>query len=108
MVNYLSLSESILMLAINQMEDNAYGVTIREKILDLTGKEYSYGTLYSSLDQLVKKQYLTKIEGNPTPERGGRRKIFYSLTTEGMKILKLTWKLHNSLWGSLSENSFNK
>ena len=73
----LTLDESIFLTAILILEDGAYGVAIRRKVLETAGKSVSYGTLYSHLDQLFRKGYVTKSFGKPSAERGGRRKIYY-------------------------------
>ena len=107
-MNYLTKSEDILLLAIYRLKDNAYGVTIRNQVKQLTGEEMTYGTLYSSLDQLVRKDYVLKKEGDPTPERGGRRKIFYSISAKGFESLKKSQQLTKILWQDVSELSFEK
>jgi PadR family transcriptional regulator PadR len=101
----LTLSELIFILAIWRLEENAYGVTIRKQIAQVTGKTHTYGTLYSALDQLFKKGYVTKSAGPPTPERGGRSKIFYRLTTEGIKALKAARELQREIWKGIPEFS---
>ncbi len=106
MGNFLTLSETMLLLAIKRLGDEAYGVAIREAVSSLAGKSYTYGSLYSALDQLVRKEYVLKEEGEPTPERGGRRKMFYSLTPKGLEALKQAWELHHALWGEMSRESF--
>ena len=107
-MNYLTKSEDILLLAIHHLKNNAYGVTIRKQVKQLTGEEMTYGTLYSSLDQLVRKDYVDKIEGEPTPERGGRRKIYYSITPKGFEALKKSQQLTKNLWQAVSELSFEE
>jgi DNA-binding PadR family transcriptional regulator len=107
-MNYLTKSEDILLLAIHHLKDNAYGVTIRKQVKQITGEEMTYGTLYSSLDQLVRKDYVEKTEGEPTPERGGRRKIYYSITPKGFNALKKSQKLTKNLWQDVSELSFEE
>ena len=94
----LTLYETIHLLAILRREEDAYGITIKDEISEMTGREISYGTLYSYLDQLFKKGLVNKTAGNPTPERGGRRKIFYTLTAEGVKSLQAAYKLQESIW----------
>lgn len=106
MGNFLTLSETMLLLAIRQLGDQAYGVAIREAVSSMADKAYTYGTLYSALDQLVRKEYVLKEAGEPTPERGGRRKMFYSLTPRGLQALKAAWELHQALWDNMSEQSF--
>ena len=107
MGNFLTLSETMLLLAIRQLGEDAYGVAIREAVSRMAGKAYTYGSLYSALDQLVRKEYVLKEEGDPTPERGGRRKMFYSMTPRGLEALRSAWELHNALWGDLTEQSFD-
>ena len=104
----LTLSEIIFMLAIWRLEENAYGVTIRKLIARVTGKTYPYGTLYSALDQLFKKGYVIKSAGPPTPERGGRSKIFYRLSPEGIEALKAARQLQREIWKGVPEISLDK
>lgn len=98
----LSTLELILLISIIRLGKDAYGVAIKKQVYDLTGNEMKYGTLYNSLDQLVRKRYVVTITGEPTSERGGRRKIFYSITNEGNKALKAAKELQNNLWGGIS------
>ena len=102
----LSVNEQILLLSIWRLKDNAYGVTIREKILEATGKNVIYGTLYNSLDQVAKKGYVTIRKGDPTPERGGRSKIFYNLTAKGELALKKSREFHTLIWEAVPTNAF--
>ena len=97
----LTLHESIILLAIMGLKDNAYGVPIREKIENITQRSISYGTLYSYLDQIHRKGYVSKSSGRPSPERGGRRKIFYKLTPDGSEALKAAYKLQKVIWAEM-------
>ena len=99
----LTLYESIILLAILRLKDNAYGVTIREKIEGISQRSISYGTLYSYLDQIHRKGYVSKSTGRPSPERGGRRKIFYKLTPDGAEALKAAYKLQKVIWAEMPE-----
>ncbi len=101
----LSKAEEVFLITIYHLKDNAYGVSICEKIHDLTGKLYTYGTLYKILDQLVRRGYVTKMEGEPTKERGGRRKLFYSMTPNGIQSLKNSHSAQISLWQGIDWNT---
>jgi DNA-binding PadR family transcriptional regulator len=94
----LTKKEEILLISILQLKQNAYGVYIRRNIKKATGNQWNYGTLYRMLDQLVKKELLERIEGDPMPEKGGRRKNYYSLTKEGIKALQDAYALNQMLW----------
>lgn len=104
----LTLSEIIYLIAIWRLENNAYGVTIRKQIANVSGKTPTYGTLYSALDQLFKKGYAVKSAGAPTPERGGRSKIFYKLTQKGVKALKASRELQKTIWKGIPEVAFDE
>ncbi len=97
----LTLDESIFLAAILVLEGGAYGVAIRRKVVEMAGKSVSYGTLYSHLDQLFRKGYVTKSFGTPSAERGGRSKIYYRVLPAGLEALKLTFSLQRSLQKSL-------
>lgn len=97
-----------MLLAILRLEEGAYGVVIKNDVSKFTQKNISYGTLYSYLDQLFRKGYITKSIGDPTHERGGRRKIYYKLTKKGIIALRSAYQLQKSIWECLSEDLFEK
>jgi DNA-binding PadR family transcriptional regulator len=97
-MNILTLNEEMLLTAISHLEDNAYGVTIMAKIREISPKKIVFGTLYNSLDKLAKKGYVIATTGEPSPERGGRRKIYYTLTKKGKTALEKTREFHKTLW----------
>jgi len=102
-MNHLTKNEEIILLSIIRIEDNAYGVSIKNKIEELTGNDWNYGLLYATLDQLVKKGLLIKKEGKPMPERGGRRKIYYTISKGGHRALAETYKLQIALWDGVAD-----
>lgn len=102
----LTVTEQIYLIAIWHLKDQAYGVKIRNKIIELTGKSMVFGTLYNNLDTLVKKGYVSTIKGSPGPNRGGNIKVFYSLTADGKEALRMSRELQNSLWNTVPENAF--
>ena len=103
----LTLYESIHLIAILRLGDEAYGVTIKEEISEMINREISYGTLYSYLDQLFKKNLVKKNIGDPTKERGGRRKIYYKLTASGVKALNTAHVLQKTIWEKVPKFAFD-
>lgn len=102
----LTKTEEILLLAIWQLAEDAYGVRIRQHVSDLIGKEFTYGNLYSALNQLVNKKYVIKKVGDPTPDRRGRPKAFYSISSSGLEALNTAREMNEALWGSVSKYAF--
>ena len=77
--------EQIVLLAILRIGENAYGVTIREEIIACTGRKPSPGALYVTLDRLEEKGLVRSPFGDPTPQRGGRAKRFFSVSAKGIE-----------------------
>ena len=94
----LSRQEEIVLLSIWQLKGNAYGVTIREHISELTGKYWSIGAIYVPLDRLSEKGLVETYQGPTSKRRGGRSKRFYSVTPEGMKILQEIKQVQEAFW----------
>jgi DNA-binding PadR family transcriptional regulator len=103
----LTKIEEILLLAIWRLEEDAYGVKIRQYVSQITGKEFTYGNLYSALSQLAKKKYVTKNLGDPTPDRRGRRKIYYTISSSGSRALKEARKLNQKMWEEIADYAFD-
>jgi DNA-binding PadR family transcriptional regulator len=94
----LTKADEILLLAILRLKENAYGTTIIKEIKNKTGKELSFGSLWVSLDTLCQRGLLKKRLADATPIRGGRKKIYYTLTTGGVEALNEARLFHQSLW----------
>ena len=105
-MKHLTKSEEILLLTIWKLKDEAYGVPIKKYVSKITGRIWSFGALYVSLDKLAKKGYVVKTRSEPLPERGGRHKIYYSLTDEGKTALQAARELNKTLWGDVPEVAF--
>lgn len=104
----LTKAEEILLLTIWKLKDNAYGVTIRDKVKDLTDRLYVYGTLYSTLDQMISKGLIAKRQGEPTNKRGGRSKAYYTLTKIGGAALKMSYSVQKNVWNGVSDSTFEE
>jgi DNA-binding PadR family transcriptional regulator len=85
---YLGEFELLVLLAVLRIGDDAYGVTIRAELERETSRELTLGAIYKTLGRLEQKGYLSVRTGEPTPERGGRRKKLYHLEPLGARALK--------------------
>ena len=79
--------EQIVLLAILRVGEDAYGVTIRAEIELCTGRDPAPGALYTTLDRLEDKGFVTSRLGDPTPQRGGRAKRFFTVTAAGIEAV---------------------
>ena len=99
----LTVLEQIILSSIMSLEDQAYGVSVRQRVKKLLRKNINYGTLYNALDQLLKKGYVIKTQGESIPERIGRPRIFYTLTPQGKKALWKAYQLQRTIWDSIPD-----
>ena len=97
----LSRTEEIILATVWKLQDSAYGVTINEYINKNTGLSWKFGSIYTPLGRLVEKEFLQAIEGEPTAERGGRRKIYFKLTDQGKKALLEIQEVHSAIWTNM-------
>ena len=85
---YLGELEQLVLLAILQLGDDAYGVSIRQLLAERSARDVSLATIYTTIERLDGKGLLRSHLGDPTPERGGRRKRFYRLSAAGDRALR--------------------
>jgi PadR family transcriptional regulator, regulatory protein PadR len=99
----LSRIEEILLVAVWRLTDNAYGVSIRDEMSRLTGRDWTLGAVYVPLDKLTRKGLLSKETSDPTPERGGRSKCLYRLSTKGRDSLKEIREVSRAIWEGIPD-----
>ena len=75
--------EQLVLLAVLRTDGDAYGVPIRAELVARTGRDVPLGSVYNAHARLEEKGLVTSAVGDPTPERGGRRKRLYTATTHG-------------------------
>lgn len=90
--------EQTVLLAIAHLGKGAYGVTIRQEIETRTDRPVAIGALYTALDRLERKGYVSSTMSDPTPERGGRSKRHFALEAAGAGALKQSRDLLARMW----------
>jgi DNA-binding PadR family transcriptional regulator len=80
--------EQLVLLALVRLGPEAYGVPVRREIEARTGRDVSLGAVYKTLERLERKGFVSSRVGEPTPERGGRRKKLYNLEPFGRRALE--------------------
>ncbi len=107
-MSYLTRQEEQVLMAVRNLNDEAYLVTIREKVKKFTGKSFSLGTIYVPLNRLENKGYLESFLGKPTAVRGGKAVKYYRLTKQGIGALEEIRLLHKRMWKNLAFNPDKK
>jgi DNA-binding PadR family transcriptional regulator len=104
-MNILTKPEELLLLAVCNLRDKAYGVEILRYVSDKTNHEWSIGSIYVPLDRMVRIGYLDTFQGEPTSKRGGKSKRYYKITKLGLRTLVENRKVQDEMWAGLSETA---
>ena len=102
----LSVNEQIFLIAIWWLKDEAYGVRIRDKIKKMTGRTFTFGTLYNTLDNLAKKGHVTSRAVQFLNQTGGNKRVYYTITKAGLDALREARELQEAIWNGLEKQTF--
>ncbi len=102
----LSINEQIFLIAIWRLKNEAYGVRIRDKIAEMTGRTFTFGTLYNTLDNLAKKGYLTSRAVQILNQAGGNKRVYYTITKGGLEALRESRELQEAVWKGITKYEF--
>lgn len=94
--------EQLVLLALLRLDNEAYGMEVREEIEKRTGRDVSYGAVYTTLDRLERRGFVAYRMGEATPERGGRAKKFFRVLPAGREALLATRNTLGVMWNGLS------
>lgn len=79
--------EQLVLLALLRLQPDAYGASLRREIEDRSGRRLAISAVYVTLERLEAKGLVRSWIGEPTPERGGRRRKHYVLLASGKRAL---------------------
>jgi PadR family transcriptional regulator PadR len=80
--------EQLVLMGVLRLGEDAYGAAIRQEIHARSGRDVSINAVYTTLERLEGKGLLRSWSGEPTPQRGGRRRKFYALRPTGLAALR--------------------
>jgi PadR family transcriptional regulator len=84
--------EQLVLMGVLRLGDQAYGAAIRQEIHTRSGRDVSINAVYTTLDRLESKGLLRSWVGEPTAQRGGRRRKFYALKPGGEAALRQAYR----------------
>lgn len=93
--------EYLILLAIVRLADDAYGATIHREIEDRTTRTVAIGAVYTGLARLERQGFVSARVGEPTAERGGRRRKYYAMTAAGAEALVHSYDSHRQMTAGL-------
>jgi PadR family transcriptional regulator PadR len=97
--------EQGVLLVILLLGSDAYGVPIRHDLSERLGRPVSVGAIYTALERLEGKGFVSSWTGGATAERGGRAKRFYRIEAPGLHALDAARAATRNLWAGLPEGA---
>jgi DNA-binding PadR family transcriptional regulator len=89
--------ELLVLLALLRLGNGAYGATILREIRERTGREVAPGTLYMTLGRMTDKKLICSYVGEPTRQRGGRRRTHYLIDSAGQRALGRAYRVFTTM-----------
>jgi DNA-binding PadR family transcriptional regulator len=80
--------EQLVLLALVRLGDTAYGVSIHDEIVGRARRDVTVAAVYKTLERLEDKGFAASNLGEPTAERGGRRKKYFRIQPAGRRALR--------------------
>lgn len=99
--SYLGEFEEIILLAVAVLNGSAYGVSVMHEIMQQSGRAAGLNQVHSALQRLEEKGMVKSVLGEPTPERGGKRKKLFTVTAYGQRTLQEIQEVRTSFWKRL-------
>jgi PadR family transcriptional regulator, regulatory protein PadR len=99
--NYLGEFEELVLLGVAVLDGKAYGVALLQEINAQTDRNIQLNQVHAALQRLEDKGMVASAMGEPTAERGGRRKRFFQITPYGLRTLEDIQNIRNSFWSRL-------
>ncbi|MEZ0541381.1 PadR family transcriptional regulator [Fibrella arboris] len=91
----------LLTAAVLARQDQAYEVAITHAINEQSGRSVRLNQIHAALQRLEAKGMVSSQLGDPTAERGGRRKRLFSVTAYGQGTLQEIQTVRTTLWDRL-------
>jgi PadR family transcriptional regulator len=95
--NHLGQFEFMTLVAMMRLDD-AYGVAIAREIETASGRDVALASLYLTLSRLEANGLIESKRGEPTPERGGRAKTYFTVTAKGVREVRDARRALMRLW----------
>lgn len=93
--------EFLVLLAVLQVGEEAYGVPIAEEIRRRAGRSVARAAIYVTLRRLEEHGLVSSWIGEPLPERGGKARRYYRLEPAGREMVRATRDAFRSMWEGL-------
>jgi PadR family transcriptional regulator PadR len=91
--------EEMILLAVLKYGPDVRASAVRMVLSNVTRREHTFGSIYTTLDRLVDKKFVRKKKGDPEDRRGGRAPLLYTITDSGLAAVVSSLRITHELGG---------
>jgi PadR family transcriptional regulator, regulatory protein PadR len=95
--------EQLVLLALLRLGNGAFGAAIYREIVDRTGHKIPASAVYVTLDRLEAKRMVCSYIGEPTKQRGGRRRKHYLIDVAGQRALVRAYRTFHAMTAGIQQ-----
>jgi PadR family transcriptional regulator PadR len=95
--------EELVLMAVAILDGQAYGLAVREFLLEQTGRKVALGAIHATLYRLQDKDMLASDLEGATERRGGRRKRMFRLTSAGFESVNRAREVRERVWSLMPQ-----
>ena len=97
----LGALELTILLAVARLRDDAYGLAVRRDVSARLARDYSVGAVYTTLERLEAKGFVSSRMTDPLPSRGGRSRRQFKVTAAGRRAIHHAERVAKSVWAGI-------
>jgi len=97
----LGALELTILLTVARLGDDAYGLAVRRDVSERLGRDYSVGAIYTTLQRLETKGFVSSRTTAPLPIRGGRSRRQFKVTAPGRGAIRQAETHARSMWAGV-------
>lgn len=94
--------ELTILLAVARLGDDAYGLAVRRDVSARTRRDHSVGAVYTTLERLQDKGFVSSRMGEPIAVRGGRARRQFKVTAAGHRAIRDAERVATSVWAGIA------
>ena len=105
--NHIGEFEELVLMAVAVLNDEAYGLGVREFLLEHTGRKTALGAIHATLYRLQEKGLLDSSLAGASEIRRGRRKRIFTVTGAGKQAVRDARETRERIWKLLPSGTLS-
>ena len=95
---FLGEFEEVVLLAVYVTDEEAYANVVKRSVEKHTGRNINLSAIHSALYRMERKGFLDSQLAEASPRRGGKKKRYFKVSTQGSEALTEVRRIRDSFW----------